>query len=208
MERFDYIRFVYETAEAVLSNSGGNYEPSIPTLGGGVDAADLENLPGGTASKPGSNMTPATPENTTGKDKDKLLFGGTNIVDPCWVLNSYGGPVIHKDTEGNDTIITGTIPLTRGPYARVASSFGHIAQYGSYDWYVDGFAIWLEMVDGTKECLTLGGTSASCWPGGSALNKACTNPFLGGTSASIPPLATLWDRFAACMLTKFPECEV
>lgn len=210
MARFDYDRFVYETLDTKLANAGGEYTPSLPGFDTSpIDANDINNLsPTKADSDTGSaNMKPASPENTTGKVQDQAVFGMGNIIDPCWLMNKYDGPGIFKDSAGNDSIITGGTPLSRGDYAKVQSGYGYVTQAGAYDYSTQSYAIWLEKEDGTKDCLTIGALQQGCQPGSDGNWKKCTGDFLGGVGQNIPQLADMWTRFKACMLTKFPECE-
>lgn len=212
MEKWDYMRFVYET-EALMAIGGiaavtfNPYAPSVP------DWADPS-----TATMPGQGgkseeNQPATTENTTGKDQEKIVMDGGEIIAPCWLINEFDG--VDGWTEGGVWhTYTGETKLTRGPIDKFRIRYG---------WSFHGDGAWPDLYQGyVIEALDAEGR-VTCWVDGwdggphcRAPNNAfpldakpCTGEQIPGDSSpyNANPGSTAWKRFEdQCLKPAYPDC--
>lgn len=212
MEKWDYLRFVYETeAMAALGDVAAfSYTPYSPSPPDWVDFGS-PSAPG--SSTPKDSNRPATPENTKGKDQEKAVMSGGTIIAPCWLINEFDG--IQGWTEnGIWNTYTGESKLTRGPIDRFRIRKG----WGSHG---DGF--WPDLFQGyVIEALDENGTvtcMVHAWDGGPhcrAPNSAfpldaqpCVGEQIPGDSSSAGANqgSTAWQRFEdQCLKPAYPDC--
>jgi hypothetical protein len=189
--------------------------PEIP----GIDGADLD-TPKITAKPGGGGWVQRTPDTEcfdadgnkkASKECDQEVQSGNSLVDPCWILNEYPGMTPYTEA-GHQKVITGEIPLLRGPYKSIRTRMGW-GWHGDGAWpsLYQGAVIELIGLDDSIACRTYGWTQEVCRAPGQAFPLSagpCYGESIGGDSSASNSnqMATMWDRFETCMRQLFPEC--
>lgn len=210
MEKWDYMRFVYET-ESLMAIGGiaaitnNPYGPADPAL----DIPDFS-TPGGA---PGERNVPATPENTKGKDQEKAVMSGGTIVAPCWLMNEFDG-IQGWQENGVWHTYQGETTLTRGPISKFRIRHG---------WGYHGDGAWPDLYQGyIFEALDDQGRvtcSVYGWDGGPHCRspnspfpldaQPCTGEQIGGDSSQTGKNLGVdaWQRFEdTCLRPAYPDC--
>jgi len=205
---------VYETEDrqkACLSAAGfgdipdlgfGPYTPpSIPTI--------TIPSPGGGGTGGGGSAPRPTPWNTSGEERDKLLWSGDWAADACWLIDSYEPTIIGLG--GDAKLPTGKIKLNNSTYKEITMERGYVVWPGSYYANYPGYMLSLVAKSGEKSCKTCAYETLSMCddrvpiPPYSYM-QPCPQPFLCGVSSSGMDMSTLWGRFLPCFRLAHPQC--
>lgn len=210
MEPWDYIRFVYETESLVALGARAEFavpgfEPSSPDF---VDPGGAS----GKGTKPSGNR-PAAPEELDGKDQEEAVMNGSYLLEPCWLINEYGGIDGTPLSDGEPFIYTGTAKTTRGPMDKMRITYGYGPHGdGIYPAVVQGYKIEALSETGAALCSAFGWTEKQCRAPGQGFPigaPECGGVSIGGDNTpSDQNLAdTMWQRFEdGCLKTLYPEC--